>query len=125
MPWTVDPPTYNHRYGYNDGAQDDIFIAAPLEPSTSATMAMPYSASPSSTSSVSDSSSSTTLPTISTPSNGARGLGVGYRITGMSNSVLGRQHLIDSTFFCSGCSLRLPRDVSSFGALMIYDVRLL
>jgi len=105
MPWTVDPPTYNHRYGYNDGAQDDIFIAAPLEPSSSATMAMPYSASPSSTSSVSHSSSSTALPTISTPSNGARGLGVRYRITRMFKSVPDRQQLIDSTFVCSGCPL--------------------
>lgn len=125
MPWTVNPPTYNHRYGYNDGAQEDIFIAAPSEPLASATLAAPYNSLPSSTSSISDSSSSTALPTNSTLSNGARGLGVGYRIPGMSNSVLDRQQLMNSTFVCTGCSLRLPRDVSSLEALMIYDVRLL
>jgi len=119
MPWTVNPPTYNHRYGYNDGAQEDIFIAAPLEPSSSATMAMPYSASPSSTSSISDSASSIALPTISTPSNGERGLGVGYRIPGMSNSVLDRQQLIDSIFARSGCSLCLLWTVNPLEDLMM------
>jgi hypothetical protein len=76
MPWTVDPPTYNHRYGYNDGAQEDIFIAAPLEPSSSATTARP-----SSTTSASD--SSTAAPTSSIPSSGGWRLGVGYRIPRM------------------------------------------
>ena len=73
MPWTVDPPTYNHRYGYNDGAQEDIFIAAPPEPSSSASSTRPSSTT-------STSGSSTGAPTSSTPSNGGRGLGVGDRI---------------------------------------------
>jgi hypothetical protein len=77
MPWTVDPPTYNHRYGYNDGAQEDIFIAAPLEPSSSATTARPSSTT-------SESDSSTAAPTTSIPTNGGRGLEVGYRIPRMS-----------------------------------------
>jgi len=124
MPWTVDPPTYNHRYGYNDGAQDDIFIAAPPEPSSSATMAMPYSTLPSSTSGTSDSASSTALPTISTASNGGRGLGVGYRIPRMFTYVLKWKPLIDSAFVCSGCFLRPPECVTPFEGLTMDDVRL-
>jgi hypothetical protein len=73
MPWTVDPPTYNHRYGYNDGAQEDIFIAAPLEPSSSTTTARPSSTT-------SESDSGTAAPTTSIPSNGGWKLGAGYRI---------------------------------------------
>jgi len=102
MPWTVDPPTYNHRYGYNDGAQEDIFIAAPPEPSSSITTARP-----SSMTSVSD--SSTALPTTSMPSNGGRGLGVGYRIPRTYTSVLNRSSLTSSTFINNGCALRSPR----------------
>jgi hypothetical protein len=77
MPWTVDPPTYNHRYGYNDGAQEDIFIAAPPEPSSSVS-----STSPSSTVSVSESVPAS--PTSSISSSGGWRLGVGYRIPRMS-----------------------------------------
>jgi hypothetical protein len=73
MPWTVDPPTYNHRYGYNDGAQEDIFIAAPLEPSSSTTTARPSSTT-------SESASGTAAPTTSINSNGGWRLGAGYRI---------------------------------------------
>jgi hypothetical protein len=80
MPWTVDPPTYNHRYGYNDGAQEDIFIAAPAEPSPSPSAT---TARPSGTASVSD--LSTAAPTTSIPSSAGRGLGVGYRIPRMSS----------------------------------------
>jgi hypothetical protein len=80
MPWTVDPPTYNHRYGYNDGAQDDIFIAAPSEPSPSSSAT---SARPSGTASVSGLSTAT--PTTSIPSSAGQGMGVGYRIPRMSS----------------------------------------
>jgi len=100
MPWTVDPPTYNHRYGYNDGAQEDIFIAAPIEPSSSATTARP-----SSTTSLSD--SSTAVPTSSTPSNGGRGSGVGYRIPRAFTAFPSGCSLTSSVFVNGGCSLRL------------------
>lgn len=75
MPWTLDPPTYNSRYGYSDGAQEDIFIAAPAEPSSSGTN------TPSGTASTRPNMG---LPTTSTPSSSALGRGVGYRIPRMS-----------------------------------------
>jgi hypothetical protein len=73
MPWTVDPPTYNSRYGYSDGAQDDIFIAAPVESSSSSGTSTP--------SSPSTSGIPTAAPTTSIPS----GAGRGYRIHRMSS----------------------------------------
>jgi len=106
MPWTVDPPTYNHRYGYNDGAQEDIFIAAPPEPTSSATTVRS-----SSTTSISD--SSTAVPTSSIPSNGGRGLGVGYRIPRTFTAVPSGCSLTSSVFVGGGCFLRLSRVVSS------------
>jgi hypothetical protein len=76
MPWTVDPPTYNSRYGFTDGAQTDIFIAAPLEPSSSSSTTSPIGSS--------SRSGATVAPTSSMPSSAGPAASVGYRIPGMS-----------------------------------------
>jgi hypothetical protein len=81
MPWTSDPPTYNSRYGWKDGAQDDIFIAAPDQSGTS-------SSGPTSTST----STSGSAPTTSIPSRAGLSKTVGYRIPGRLLS--GYRHIL-------------------------------
>jgi hypothetical protein len=78
MPWTVDPPTYNSRYGFTDGAQTDIFIAAPLEPSSFSSSTSPTGSSSSSE------GGATAAPTSSIPSSAGLAASVGYRIPGKS-----------------------------------------
>jgi hypothetical protein len=84
MPWTTEPPTYNDRYGFTDGAQTDIFIAAPPDPSSSSSSSSSVTTSGSSSAAGGTSSSGIPPSSTSQPSSAGSGKTLSSQLSGES-----------------------------------------